>query len=165
MFTYCDRSCNRTASVDIFSFTSGLSGGMSARCRGVKWWFRGVRCSWSLFSSFPIGPSSSEDQLWGRLGARTSSSVTTPPGVTCTQLPVEVVQRLDEEHGAAPWTTSTESCVHVTPGGVATEEDVRAPRRPHNWSSELLWPYWKATEERPTTPHSPKPPLHASTPS
>ena len=61
-------------------------------------------------------------------------------------------QRLDEEHGAAPWTTSTESCVHVTPGGVATEEDVRAPRRPHNWSSELLWPYWKATEERPTTP-------------
>ena len=26
---------------------------------------------------------------------------------------------LDEEHGAAPWTTSTESCVHVTPGGVA----------------------------------------------
>ena len=26
-FTYCDRSCNRTASVDIFSFTSGLSGG------------------------------------------------------------------------------------------------------------------------------------------
>ena len=63
-----------------------------------------------------------------------------------------------EEHGAAPWTTSTESCVHVTPGGVATEEDFRAPRRPHNWSSELLWPYWKATEERPTTPHSPKPP-------
>ena len=54
-------------------------------------------------------------------------------------------QRLDEEHGAAPWTISTESCVHVTPGGVATEEDVRAPRRPHNWSSELLWPYWKAT--------------------
>ena len=46
-----------------------------------------------------------------------------------------------EEHGAAPWTTSTESCVHVTSGGVATEEDVRAPRRPHNWSSELLWPY------------------------
>ena len=33
---------------------------------------------------------------------------------------------------------STESCLHVTPGGVATEEDVRAPRRPHNWSSELL---------------------------
>ena len=58
---------------------------------------------------------------------------------------------------------STESCVHVTPGGVATEEDVRAPRRPHNWSSELLWPYWKATEEQPTTPLSPKPPLHAST--
>ena len=74
-------------------------------------------------------------------------------------------QRLDEEHGAAPWTTSAESCVHVTPGGVATEEDVRAPRRAHNWSSELLWPYCKATEERPTTPHSPKPPLHASTPS
>ena len=62
-------------------------------------------------------------------------------------------------------TVNTESCVHVTPGGVATEEDDRAPRRPHNWSSELLWPYWKATEERPTTPHSPKPPLHASTPS
>ena len=36
-------------------------------------------------------------------------------------------QRLDEEHGAAPWTTSTESFVHVTPGGVATEEDFRAP--------------------------------------
>ena len=35
--------------------------------------------------------SSSEDQLWGRLGARTSSSVATPPGVTCTQLSVEVV--------------------------------------------------------------------------
>ena len=39
-------------------------------------------------------------------------------------------QRLDEEHGAVPWTLSTESCVHVTPGAVATEEDVRAPRRP-----------------------------------
>ena len=33
--------------------------------------------------------------------------------------------------------------MHVTPGGVATEEDVRAPRRPHDWSSELLGPIGK----------------------
>ena len=63
------------------------------------------------------------------------------------------IQPWDQLRSLRRATTRAVCTVHVTPGGVATEEDVRAPRRPHNWSSELLWPYWKATEERPTTNH------------